>query len=291
VSRLKPRSPARDVARAAFADALGRLVRQDPLLRRDPNEDAVHDARVAVRRLRSDLRTFRSLLDEAWARGLSARLRWLQDGFAAARDADVLLTRVRRHARLLCDDDRARAAEMLAVFREERDAAYARMRAMLDDRRYAALLREMIDLVKSPRCSALADEPACEVIPPILGDAWSALRKRVRRRARPPSDSELHHIRIAAKRVRYAAEAVAPLAGRRARALARTVEAVQTVLGEQHDAVIAGARLRASALDGTAFVAGELAMIEQRDAVDRRRAWRHAWRDAERAHRRLRRAL
>ncbi|HTD36150.1 MAG TPA: CHAD domain-containing protein [Candidatus Limnocylindrales bacterium] len=288
---MKPRSPARDIARAAFADALARLVRQDPLLRRDPNEDAVHDARVAVRRLRSDLRTFGALLDEAWARGLSARLRWLQDGFAAARDADVLLARVRRHARLLADDDRVRAAEILAAFREERDAAYGRMQAMLREPRYAALLREMIDLVKAPRCNALADEPACEVIPPIVSDAWSALRKRVRRRSRPPSDSELHHIRIAAKRVRYAAEAVAPLAGRRARALAGAVEAIQTILGEQHDAVIAGARLRTAARDGTAFVAGQLTMIEQREAVDRRRAWRKAWRDAERAHRALRRAL
>ncbi|HTD35424.1 MAG TPA: CYTH and CHAD domain-containing protein [Candidatus Elarobacter sp.] len=280
----KPRSPAREVMRAAFAASLERLVRQDPLLRLSANEDAVHDARVATRRLRSDLRTFRPLLDETYARELRERLRFLQDGFAAARDADVLLARIARHADLLASEDRERAGAILEALRGAREAAYGRMLAMLREPRYAALLQELVELVQRPPCGALADEPAREVVPEVVDDAWSALRKRVRRRSRPPSNRELHRIRIAAKRTRYAAEAAAPVLGRSAEKLASAVEAIQTTLGDQHDAVVACGTLRAWADDGAAaFAAGELTVIEQRAAAEGRYAWRKAWKRARRA--------
>ena len=104
--------------------------------------------------------------------------------------------------------------------------------------------------------------------------------------SRPPSDRELHGIRIAAKRVRYAAEAVEPVAGRPVRLLARRVEGVQTILGEQHDTVVACRALRE--LTGeNAFFAGELAALEVLAGVKARARWRAAWRTAKRAHRRF----
>jgi CHAD domain-containing protein len=125
----------------------------------------------------------------------------------------------------------------------------------------------------------------------MLEDAWSGLRKRVRRRARPPADAELHRIRIAAKRARYAAEAAIPVFGGCAHRLAREVEAIQSVLGEQHDAVVGSARLRAWAIHGdAAFAAGQLTMLEELRAAAGRDAWREAWRGARDAHRELKRA-
>ena len=47
-----------------------------------------------------------------------------------------------------------------------------------------------------------------------------------------------------AKRARYAAEAAEPVAGKKATRLARRMRAVQDVLGEHHDSVVARARLR-----------------------------------------------
>ena len=281
-----------DIARAVFTAAVEDLVRHDALLRLRANEDAVHDARVAVRRLRSDVRTFAPVLDPAWIRALRERMRWLQDAFSAPRDADVLLSALRRQADLLSTDDRRKAEEALAPLREERERAYERMHAMLGDARYAALLQELVDAAKRPPLTARAEEPARDVLPQIVEAAWSKLRKRIRRRSRPPADRELHRIRIAAKRVRYATEAVAAIGGRRAHVLARAVEKLQTVLGDQHDAVIACARLRALPKDGdTAFVAGQLAMLEQQSAAAGRNAWRAAWREAKRAHRAFRRRL
>ena len=288
VPELDETSRIGDVARAAFAVSVAQLLRQDSALRLHAGEDAVHDARVAVRRLRSDLRTFEPLLDEAWASALRERTRWLQEGFSTARDADVVLARLRRQSEELPESDRRHAEDVLAPLRVAREAAYQRVRAMLREPRYAVLLQELVDAAKRPPFNARAEEAACDAIPEIVAGAWSALRKRVRARTRPPLDRELHRIRIAAKRVRYAAEAVAPVAGRRARTLARAAERLQTILGDQHDAAAARERLRALGDEpGVAFVAGALAALEHRAACDGRGAWRAAWRAAKRARRRF----
>jgi CHAD domain-containing protein len=282
-----------DVVRAALARSVERIVRYDAKLRLHADEDAIHDARVAVRRLRSDLRTFLPLFDATWACALRERLRWLQDGLSAARDADVLIAGLRHFSETLPDADRRHLDDVLVPFHAARDAAYDRVRAMLRDARYVPLLQTLVDAAKRPPFNARADEPACDAIPPIIEDAWSTLRKRVRRRTRPPSDRELHAIRIAAKRVRYAAEAVVPVIGRSARALARSVEDLQTILGKQHDAVVACERLRTLARDGDgdfSFLAGELAALATLTSLEARNAWRNPWRATKSKHRRFQNA-
>jgi CHAD domain-containing protein len=291
VPDLDERSRIGDVARAAFAASVERLVRHDAVLRLAADEEAVHQMRVAVRRMRSDLRTFMPLLDAAWACDLRERMRWVQDGFSGARDADVLLAHLRREAELLPDADRRDAEVAFDPFRAARERAYERVRAMLREPRYAALLQELVEAAKRPPFNAAADERACDAIADLVGGAWSALRKRVRARTRPPADGELHAIRIAAKRARYAVEAAAPVAGRRAHALAEAVEDVQTILGDQHDAVTAREQLRSLAGGEHAFLAGELAALAHRTACAKAGSWRDAWRVAKREHRRFRRAV
>ena len=64
-----------DVIRASIAAALIRMVRHDPGIRLGDDPEHVHQARVGTRRLRSDLRTFRSLLDQEWAARVAPRAR------------------------------------------------------------------------------------------------------------------------------------------------------------------------------------------------------------------------
>jgi CHAD domain-containing protein len=281
-----------DVVRAALVRSVEQIVRYDAKLRLHADDEAIHQARVAVRRLRSDLRTFRCVFERAWADVLRERLSWLQDGLSAARDADVLIVGLRRRSEALPDADRRRLDEVLTPLHEARERAYERVRSMLREPRYAELLQAIVDGAKRPAFSPAAEQPAREMIPPIIGGAWKTLRERVRARTRPPSDRELHGIRIAAKRVRYAAEAVTPVAGRPARRLGRAAEELQTILGEQHDAV--GACERLHALGGEpphAFLAGELAALEYAASLTARETWPAVWRAAEREHRRFERAF
>jgi CHAD domain-containing protein len=280
-----------EVVRAAFAASVERFVRYDATLRLAADAPAVHDARVCIRRLRSDLRTFLPLLDARWSCELRERLRWAQDVLSAARDADVAIESVRSASAALPESDRRMVEDVLAPMRAARERAYDVVREMLRDPRYVPLLVSLVDAAKRPPLNQQADEPAAGAIAKVLHDGWTTLRKRVRKRARPPSDRDLHAIRIAAKRVRYAAEAIAPVAGRRAERFGRETERLQAVLGEQHDAVLAGARLRSLGADeAPAFVAGELAAVVNAAEQGARQSWPQAWRAAKRAHRRLRRA-
>ena len=117
-----------------------------------------------------------------------------------------------------------------------------------------------------------------------MREVWRQLDKCVGALGDAPSDAHLHRVRIRAKRVRYAAEAMVPIFDDEAKAFAARVEALQTILGDQHDAVIACERLRAQRWEDAdaAFTAGELAAIEAACANEGRAGWRACWEHAER---------
>src|SRR5262249_10994971 len=79
-----------DVLALAFARSTDRLLGEDAAVRHGGDPQAVHRARVATRRLRSDLRTYRGIVDPAWAGALRDELRWLGDLLGGVRDLDVL---------------------------------------------------------------------------------------------------------------------------------------------------------------------------------------------------------
>lgn len=273
-----------DLFCVAFGAAAERLLRTDALLRHPTDDpEPVHQARVAVRRLRSHLRTFAPVLDRAWATELAERLRWLGDVLGAARDADVLLEQLRARAAVLPGGERSRVDALLARFGAVRTAAYDQVAEALGDARYVPLLDAVVAGVERPGLVAEAFAPATEVVPALLQSSWRKLRNAVHRRSHPPADAELHRIRIRAKRTRYVAEACAPTSGKSARRFARCVEELQSALGEQHDAVVAYGRLRELATETElAFIAGELAALSLRDAEHGRHGWRDVWRAAER---------
>jgi CHAD domain-containing protein len=95
------------------------------------------------------------------------------------------------------------------------------------------------------------------------------------------ADDDLHAARIRAKRTRYAAEAVAPVLGKRARAVAAAAADLQDVLGQHQDAVVAERWLREQVRDTrsvrTAFAIGELVGLERAAAARARGRLRKAW--------------
>ncbi len=100
-----------------------------------------------------------------------------------------------------------------------------------------------------------------------------------------PTDQQLHQIRIAAKRLRYAAEAAEPVVGKRARRVASAAERLQTQLGDHHDAVVAEAWLRDRAKGASskvAFSAGVLAAEQMRRQARYRQGWQARWVKADR---------
>ena len=98
-------SSVREVIARAIADSVVRLIEHDAAVRLGEDPEGVHQARVATRRLRSHLRTSRSMLERDWCDGLREELGWLGDELGAVRDLDVLEERFRRHGSALPGDD------------------------------------------------------------------------------------------------------------------------------------------------------------------------------------------
>jgi CHAD domain-containing protein len=281
VPALPPSAKAGDVVRRAVAASVARLIRHDPGIRLDRDPENVHQARVATRRLRSDLRTFRGLVQTEWASGLRDELGWLAGILGAVRDRDVMLERLGRRAEELAEASRPRAAGILTTLGAAREEAQATLLGTLRGDRYLALLDRLVEAASAPTLLPEAELPAEDVLPGLMRRPRRALVRQVKALRDGGSEDELHQIRIRAKRVRYAAEAAAPVLGKRARAVGRAAARLQEVLGEHQDAVVAERWLRAWAQGSrsapAAFAAGELAGLERVAAADGRARWPEAW--------------
>ena len=124
---------------------------------------------------------------------------------------------MRRRAGQFPEPSSRGAARVLAALEESRDKAYAELLATLRDERYVALLDRLVAAANAPALLLEADLPAPAILPDLVRRPWESLARRVKKLGDSPTDAELHDIRIRTKRVRYAAEAIAPLVGRQAR--------------------------------------------------------------------------
>jgi inorganic triphosphatase YgiF len=122
---------------------------------------------------------------------------------------------------------------------QAREEARAELLEALAGSRYLTLLNELVEAANAPMLTGEAQAPAKDFLPGLVRQPLRALRCRVKAFGGDPSEDELHQLRIRAKRVRYAADAVAPVTGRRARDVARAAARLQEVLGEHQDAVMA----------------------------------------------------
>jgi CHAD domain-containing protein len=274
-------SSAAEVVRDTIAGSVRRLIAHDAGVRLGDDPEFVHQARVATRRLRSDLRTFRSLLDPEWVASLRDELRWLAAELGAVRDTEVLLELLRTKTLQLPERDRGAAdglvGRLVTTWEDQRIDLLGAMRG----ERYCELLERLVDAATGNIAfTEAASARAGEVLPALVNGPWSHLRKAVEALEPDPVDEALHDIRIRAKRCRYAAEAVVPVAGRPARRFARRIAGLQEVLGDHHDAIVAEGWLRDAAAGATrteAFAAGELAGLVRVDEQTARAAWPDAW--------------
>jgi len=280
-----------DVVRLYLREQVDELIARDPDVRRDV-PDAVHQARVATRRLRSALATFRPVLGRDATEPLRAELAWWGGVLGIARDAEV------RRDRLAEAVDDLPGTLVRGTVREDlvegASTEYREAWRIAVEKqsgpRYLALLRELDAFAADPPFTARARRPARKELRRHVRRA----RRRVVSRHRAafaghgePRGELLHDTRKAAKRARYAAEAVEPVFGHRARLLARRMNAVQDALGAQHDAIELAELLRREALAAEAsgqpsFTYGVLVAGERSRARHALEAHRDAWERAQR---------
>jgi CHAD domain-containing protein len=182
VGEVTGRSSAGQAVQAAIAASVERLIRRDIGVRQGDDPEDVHQARVATRRMRSDLRTFRPLLDETWTAGLREELGWIAGLLGGVRDADVLGERLRAGAARLAPVDAKAAQALVRRVEDHRELARAELLKALDSPRYARLLDALVDAAAAPvfarpAAEAPASVPAAPSVPappPVAPEAKPA---------------------------------------------------------------------------------------------------------------------
>ncbi|MGZ4618688.1 MAG: CYTH and CHAD domain-containing protein [Frankiaceae bacterium] len=282
---VKPEEPA-SAAVASYLRAQTRaLMAQDPRVRQDLY-DSVHKMRVAARRLRSALRTFRPLLDRERADALEPELRWLGTVLGDPRDREVLHDRLRKELDSLPPELMLRP--VAAVFHQEMlgglQQAQGKAREELRSERYLDLVDALVDFAADPPVTEQAEQPAAAVLAGLVAKAWRRLDRAVRAAQASQRDEDWHEARKSGKRARYAAEAVEAVHGGDAADLAAQAEAVQEVLGEHQDSVVARDVLRrlAAAHDDAGFTLGILYGVERERGRAARQAFDGVWAQARR---------
>jgi len=283
---LSPASRAGDVVHAHIAEQVDAMMNRDWSARHD-EPDGVHKMRVATRRLRSALATFRPLLDRAVTDPIRGELKWIAAELGGARDAEVLRARLLTELAGEADDlvlgpiSARIEVELLSDHRKAHDALVESLRS----ERYFRLLDQLDELVTAPPFTSFADGKAAKVLTKRVRKSYGRVDKFVGAGAPVDAaqrDEWYHEIRKSAKRLRYAAESVTPAFGKPADALAKAAENLQEVLGEHQDSVVAREALRELGvrmfLDGdNAFTIGRLHALEQTRGDEAIEGFESAW--------------
>ncbi|MET4099743.1 CHAD domain-containing protein [Agrococcus sp. UYP10] len=278
VPSLAPQSEAREVLHPALRAQVDALRIHDPLVRADV-EGGVHRMRVAARRLRSILATFRPLVDRAAGERIRRELHWIAGELGEARDAEV---QRRRLAELVASQPVELVLGPVALridddLRTRRRSAQTAVLEAMRSERYLVLMDDLERFAEAPPWTADASRTAADVLRSRMRREHRRMRRRIDAADAAPDaaarDGLLHEARKAAKRARYAAEVLAPAFGTPAQRLARAAKRVQSVLGEQHDTVVVREALRElgvrAHLDGdNAFSYGLLHARELAAAVE-----------------------
>ncbi|MEW1641751.1 CYTH and CHAD domain-containing protein [Streptomyces sp. NPDC091219] len=264
------------------------ILELDPAVRQDAY-DSVHRMRVATRRLRSTFRSFGKVLDRAATDPIGEELRWLAGELGVDRDREVMTERLTTvlgelPRTLISGPVRTRLRTWANA---RRGGSRRRLIGVLDSRRYLALLDTLDALIaEPPLLKDAAGKPEKAVAKAVRKDFGKVSALVAEALEAPPGadrDLALHEARKKAKRTRYAAEAATPALGASARALAKSMKSLTSLLGDHQDSVMVRVTLRelsavAHAAGESSFTYGVLYGREEQRAAGVEAALPEAWR-------------
>ena len=252
--KLAPDDPMSEAGRKILRYHFQVMIYNEPGTRLGEDAEALHDMRVATRRMRAAWRVFGDHFDAEAVAPYLKGLKRTGRALGPVRDLDVLKEKTQAYADTLPEPEREGLEGLFEAIARHREAAREQMLRWLDSRRYARFKERFGHFLDSEGLGSLPVAPddgeprpyrlrhvAPMAIYARLGaarayDEWVRLPE--------PPLAWLHALRIACKRLRYALEFFEQVLGPEARAAIRQVVAVQDQLGALQDAVVAGDILR-----------------------------------------------
>ena len=240
---LSEHSSAAEAFRAVAHSCLRHMRLNEDILLEGRNAEALHQMRVAIRRLRSAFSLFNTLLrDDPRFETIKTELKRLSAPLGKARNLDVFLTRtlpdeIKRHP------DEGALLNVEKQLETERTAAYEAVDRRLRSEEWRAFCFELVAWINAGGWLDICDPEARDE--PVTGFAAHVLakhRRQVKKRGRKLAEldaEDRHQVRIAAKKLRYGTEFFASLyvdkKNKRYRAFAAALGDIQDALGALND--------------------------------------------------------
>jgi triphosphatase len=230
--------------------------------------EAIHQMRVAMRRLRSAIKVFKDVTAGPELAEVKGDLRWLLAHLGPARDAEVFLSEIVDPV-LAAHPDDAGLIALRAHWRRDREAKLAAAIAAVNSRRYAAMILNLGRWVETGDWQAHSHGGARRrLAEPVTAFAARRVGKAVRRLLKEGGETlsrlspeNRHAVRIRGKQVRYAGEFFASLVPRKTTKLyLAELSQLQDVLGQLNDIAVAGSKLSGKGAEaGSSRAAGLVA--------------------------------
>lgn len=258
---IEAQDPMSEAGRKVFRFHFQRMLHNEPGTRCGEDIDALHDMRVATRRMRAAVRVFGAYYDQAAFRPHLKGLRRTGRALGAVRDLDVFREKVLAYLTSLSDSEPADMKDLLSTLETRREAARERMVRYLDSGKYRKFVAQFAEFVETEGQGSLPMVPnggepepyrVCHVAPVAVYERLAAVRAYDEWVSIPePPLTRLHSLRITCKRLRYTLEFFGEVLGGETNTLIRKVVGIQDHLGDLQDAVVASEILRSFLVWGT----------------------------------------
>jgi inorganic triphosphatase YgiF len=255
--RLGGHETAAEAFQATARACLTQMAANAALLRERASPEVLHQLRVGARRLRSAISTWDEALADAELGRLKEELRWVSKACDRMRNLDVYAEHL---AQTKGDLGGPGLASLHKALQTARSQTHQDVAQVVESARFRAMMLDVTAWAETGGWQG--NEGATTAVGPFAADALDHRRRVVLKRGRRiegADDAQLHALRIAAKKLRYAGDAFASLYGRKRTAKFMVVlKRLQTELGDLNDIATAGPLVESLPLaPEAALVAGE----------------------------------
>jgi CHAD domain-containing protein len=242
---LQSDDPMSEAGRKILAYYFARFLAQETPVRAGENGEAVHDMRVATRRLRSALNIFGPFLRERTIKPFEKELRRVGRSLGTVRDLEVALAKAEKYISAALAGDGQGLQPLLDEWQCKQAEARTSLIKTLDSDRYSQFLADFAEFVTTPGLGAVEIKHnlpiphlVCHVAPRLIYERYEAVRAYGPLLEETSLD-RLHALRIDSKRLRYALEAFTEVLGSEAKDVIDKVKALQEHLGDLQDTRVA----------------------------------------------------
>lgn len=247
---LEPDDSLAEAGRKVLAYHFARMLKHEPGTRQGEDIEALHDMRVATRRMRAAFRVFEQGYSKKAIKPLLAGLRATGRALGRVRDLDVFMETLQAYQLTLPPAEQSGLQPLLETWSVEREEARREMLAYLDSSEYSKFKKIFRKFVKTKGLGAKelpVGQPAPyqlrHVVPSLIYKRYEAVHafEVVLETA---SIEMLHELRITFKQLRYTLESFEEILGREREMVIQEVKILQDHLGQLNDAHVASELLR-----------------------------------------------